>query len=122
MVIQARYIQEVLAIPLSRSKWIVYDIDPVALVWRIVNRGGYLLLEVNGWQTRFNAGYIHWHNNGGTGAIGTGSVTYRQTAWSGSASGAGVTVSTISSSTNVIRISFSGWHTNAHGWLASYYK
>ena len=93
------------------------DIDPVAL-FGASNRGGYLLLEVNGWQTRFNAGYIHWHNNGGTGAIGTGSVTYRQTAWSGSASGAGVTVSTISSSTNVIRISFSGWHTNAHGWLA----
>ena len=95
-----------------------YDFDPVAEFGHS-KQGGYVLLEVNGWQTRFNAGYIHWHNNGGTGAIGTGSVTYRQIAWSGSASGAGVTVSTVSSSTNVIRISFSGWHGNAHGWRAA---
>ena len=95
-----------------------YDFDPVAEFGHS-KQGGYVLLEVNGWQTRFNAGYIHWHNNGGTGAIGTGSVTYRQIAWSGSASGAGVTVSTVSSSTNVIRISFSGWHGNAHGWKAA---
>lgn len=95
-----------------------YDFDPVAL-FGATKQGGYILLEVNGWQTRFNAGYIHWNNNGGTGTIGTGSVTYRQIAWSGSASGAGVSVSTISSSTNVIRISFSGWHTNSHGWKAT---
>ena len=94
------------------------DIDPVAL-FGANKSGGYLLLEVNGWQTRFNAGYIHWNNNGGTGAIGTGSVVYRQTAWSGSSSGAGVTVSLPTSSANIIRISFSGWHSNAHGWKAS---
>jgi hypothetical protein len=96
-----------------------YDFDPVAEFGQSKS-GGYVLLEVNGWQTRFNAGYIHWNNNGtGAGAIGTGSVTYRQIAWSGSSSGAGVTVSLPSSSTNVIRISFSGWHSNNHGWTAN---
>ena len=96
-----------------------YDFDPVAEFGQSKS-GGYVLLEVNGWQTRFNAGYIHWNNNGsGTGVIGTGSVVYRQIAWSGSSSGAGVTVSLPSSSTNIIRISFSGWHGNNHGWTAN---
>jgi hypothetical protein len=96
-----------------------YDFDPVALFGASA-AGGYVLVEVHGWQTRFNAGYIHWRNNGSsnTAAIGTGGVTFRQTAWSGSASGAGISVSTVSSSANVIRITLSGWHSNAHGWQA----
>ena len=81
--------------------------------------GGYVIIEVNGWQTRFNAGYIQWRNNGsGSGKIGTGNVVFRQTAWSGSASGAGISVSTVSSYADVIRVTLSGWHSNAHGWQA----
>ena len=67
-----------------------------------------------------NAGYIVYRNNGtGTGKIGTGNVTYFRYIWSEtSGSQAEVAVSLISSSTNVIRISFSGWHSNDHGFEA----
>jgi hypothetical protein len=96
-----------------------FDIDPVAEFGTRVS-GGRLHLAVSGWQSRMNAGYIVYRNNGsGTGKIGTGNVTYFRYIWSEtSGSQAEVAVSLISSSTNVIRISFSGWHTNDHGFEA----
>ncbi len=67
-----------------------------------------------------NAGYIVYRNDGsGAGKVGTGNVVYHRYIWSEtSGSQAMVSVSLISSSTNVIRISFSGWHSNDHGFEA----
>ena len=52
-----------------------YDFDPVAL---FANKsGGYVLVRGSWMETRFNAGYIYWRNNGtGSGVIGTGGVIY----------------------------------------------
>jgi hypothetical protein len=96
-----------------------FDIDPVAEFGNRVS-GGRMKLEVSGWQSRMNAGYIVYRNDGsGAGKIGTGNVTYYRYIWSEtSGSQAMVSVSLPSSSTNVIRISFSGWHGNDHGFEA----
>ena len=96
-----------------------FDIDPVAEFGTRVS-GGRLHLAVSGWQSRMNAGYIVYRNNGsGSGKIGVGNVTYYRYIWSEtSGSQAEVAVSLPSSSTNVIRISFSGWHSNDHGFEA----
>ena len=96
-----------------------FDIDPVAEFGTRVS-GGRLHLAVSGWQSRMNAGYIVYRNDGGgLSKIGTGNVTYFRYIWSEtSGSQAEVAVSLVSSSTNVIRISFSGWHGNDHGFEA----
>jgi hypothetical protein len=96
-----------------------FDIDPVATFGTRVS-GGRMKLEVSGWGTRMNAGYIVYRNDGsGSGKIGTGDVVYYRYAWSEtSGTQAMVAVSLPSSSTNVVRISFSGWHTNDHGFEA----
>jgi hypothetical protein len=90
-----------------------YTFDPVALFGAALG-GGKLLLEVTGWPERLNCGYIVWRNDGnGAGLIGTGVVSYVQTAVQ---SAGNVAVSLPSTSTNEILISFTGWHTNDHGW------
>ena len=109
-----------ITIPYSGSTGsFTFDIDPVATFGTRVS-GGRLHLAVSGWQTRMNAGYIVYRNDGGGSTkIGTGNVVYYRYAWSEtSGSQAMVSVSLISSSTNVIRISFSGWHSNNHGFEA----
>jgi len=96
-----------------------FDIDPVATFGTRVS-GGRMKLEVSGWGTRMNAGYIVYRNDGsGSSKIGTGDVVYYRYAWSEtSGTQAMVAVSLPSSSTNVVRISFSGWHGNDHGFEA----
>ena len=96
-----------------------FDIDPVAEFGTRVS-GGRMKLEVSGWGTRMNTGYIVYRNDGtGSGKIGTGDVVYYRYAWSEtSGTQAMVAVSLPSSSTNVVRISFSGWHSNDHGFEA----
>ena len=90
-----------------------YTFDPVALFGAALG-GGKLLLEVTGWPERLNCGYIVWRNDGnGAGLIGTGVVSYVQTAVQ---SAGNVAVSLPSTGTNEITISFTGWHTNDHGW------
>ena len=90
-----------------------YTFDPVAL-FGANKSGGKLILEVTGWPSRLNCGYIVWRNNGGgSSKIGTGTVDYVQTAVQ---SAGNVAVSLPSVNTNEIKISFTGWHTNDHGW------
>jgi len=90
-----------------------YTFDPVAL-FGANKSGGKLLLEVTGWPERLNCGYIVWRNDGGgSSLIGTGVVSYVQTAVQNVGN---VAVSLPSSNTNEIKISFTGWHTNSHGW------
>ena len=90
-----------------------YTFDPVALFGAALG-GGKLLLEVTGWPSRLNCGYIVWRNDGGgSSKIGTGVVSYVQTAVQ---SAGNVAVSLPSTSTNEIKITFTGWHTNDHGW------
>lgn len=92
-----------------------YTFDPVAL-FGSNQSGGTLGLRVSGWPTRLFDGIIIWRNNGsGSGKIGTGVVTLVQIA-TNDFSGVGVSVSLPSSNTNEIKISFSGFHSNDHGW------
>ena len=92
-----------------------YTFDPVAL-FGSNQSGGTLGLRVSGWPKRLFDGIIIWQNNGGgSSKIGTGSVTLVQIA-TNDFSGVGVTVSLPSSNTNEIKISFSGFHSNDHGW------
>jgi len=92
-----------------------YTFDPVAL-FGANKSGGTLGLRVSGWPTRLFDGIIVWRNDGGgSSVIGSGVVTIVQIA-TNDFSGVGVTVSLPSSSTNQIKISFTGWHTNDHGW------
>ena len=92
-----------------------YTFDPVAL-FGSNQSGGTLGLRVSGWPTRLFDGIIIWRNNGGgSSKLGTGVVTLVQIA-TNDFSGVGVTVSLPSSNTNEIKISFSGFHSNDHGW------
>ena len=108
-----------ISIPFSGSGTFTFDIDPVATFGTRLS-GGRMKLEVSGWGTRMNAGYIVYRNDGtGSGKIGTGDVVYYRYAWSEtSGTQAMVAVSLPSSTTNVVRISFSGWHSNDHGFEA----
>jgi hypothetical protein len=97
-----------------------YTFDPVALFGSNPS-GGTLGLRVSGWPTRLFDGIIIWRNDGGgSSKIGTGVVTLVQIA-TNDFSGVGVTVSLPSVNTNEIKISFSGFHSNDHGW-ACYIK
>ena len=92
-----------------------YTFDPVAL-FGANKSGGTLGLRVSGWPTRLFEGIIIWRNDGGgSSKIGTGVVTLVTIA-TNDFSGVGVSVSLPSSNTNEIRIDFSGWHSNDHGW------
>ena len=92
-----------------------YTFDPVALFGSNPS-GGTLGLRVSGWPTRLFDGIIIWRNDGGgSSKIGTGVVTLVQIA-TNDFSGVGVTVSLPSVNTNEIKISFSGFHSNDHGW------
>jgi len=97
-----------------------YTFDPVAL-FGSNQSGGTLGLRVSGWPTRLFDGIIIWRNDGGgSSKIGTGVVTLVTVA-TNDFSGVGVSVSLPSSNTNEIKISFSGFHSNDHGW-ACYIK
>jgi len=97
-----------------------YTFDPVAL-FGSNQSGGTLGLRVSGWPTRLFDGIIIWRNDGGgSSKIGTGVVTLVTVA-TNDFSGVGVSVSLPSSNTNEIRINFSGFHSNDHGW-ACYIK
>jgi hypothetical protein len=92
-----------------------YTFDPVALFGSNPS-GGTLGLRVSGWPTRLFDGIIIWRNDGGGSTkIGTGVVTLVTVA-TNDFSGVGVTVSLPSANTNEIKISFSGFHSNNHGW------
>ena len=92
-----------------------YTFDPVALFGSNPS-GGTLGLRVSGWPTRLFDGIIIWRNDGGgSSKIGTGVVTLVTVA-TNDFSGVGVTVSLPSANTNEIKISFSGFHSNNHGW------
>lgn len=92
-----------------------YTFDPVAL-FGSNQSGGTLGLRVSGWPTRLFDGIIIWRNDGGgSSKIGTGVVTLVTVA-TNDFSGVGVSVSLPSSNTNEIRINFSGFHSNDHGW------
>jgi hypothetical protein len=92
-----------------------YTFDPVALFGSNPS-GGTLGLRVSGWPTRLFDGIIIWRNDGGgSSKIGTGVVTLVTVA-TNDFSGVGVTVSLPSANTNEIKISFSGFHSNDHGW------
>jgi hypothetical protein len=92
-----------------------YTFDPVA-VFGSNQSGGTLGIRVSGWPTRLFDGIIIWRNNGGgSSKLGTGVVTLVQIA-TNDFSGVGVTVSLPSVNTNEIKISFTGWHSNDHGW------
>jgi hypothetical protein len=92
-----------------------YTFDPVAL-FGSNQSGGTLGLRVSGWQTRLFDGIIIWRNDGGgSSKIGTGVVTLVTVA-TNDFSGVGVSVSLPSANTNEIKISFSGFHSNDHGW------
>ena len=92
-----------------------YTFDPVAL-FGSNKSGGTLGLRVSGWPTRLFDGIIIWRNDGGGNSkIGTGVVTLVTVA-TNDFSGVGVSVSLPSSNTNEIRIDFSGFHSNDHGW------
>ena len=92
-----------------------YTFDPVAL-FGSNQSGGSLGLRVSGWPTRLFDGIIIWRNDGGgSSKLGTGVVTLVQIA-TNDFSGVGVTVSLPSVNTNEIKISFSGFHSNDHGW------
>jgi hypothetical protein len=92
-----------------------YTFDPVA-VFGSNQSGGTLGIRVSGWPTRLFDGIIIWRNDGGgSSKLGTGVVTLVQIA-TNDFSGVGVTVSLPSVNTNEIKISFTGWHSNDHGW------
>jgi len=92
-----------------------YTFDPVAL-FGSNQSGGTLGLRVSGWPTRLFDGIIIWRNDGGgSSKIGTGVVTLVTVA-TNDFSGVGVSVSLPSANTNEIKISFSGFHSNDHGW------
>jgi len=95
-----------------------HTFNPVALFGNDY-RGGQVLLECTGWQMAMNNGYIMWRNAGGGDPIGTnGSVSYVQTAYNnGGQSGSNTIAVSLTTGTNNITITFTGWHGNSHGFM-----
>ena len=90
-----------------------YDFNPVTLFGNLA-QGGQCEIQVTGWQNKVNNGFIYWRDNGSNTNIGNGIVGFVQTAVVG---GGVISVST-NAGGNVITITFTGWHSNAHGWNA----
>jgi hypothetical protein len=88
-----------------------YTFNPVTLFGSLA-QGGQCEIQVTGWQSKVNNGFIYWRDNGSNTNIGNGIVGFVQTAVVGSGA---ISVST-NSGTNNITIQFTGWHSNAHGW------
>ena len=93
-----------------------YTFNPVTLFGSLA-QGGQCTLEVTGWRGALNNGIIHWADNGSNTNIGAGQVYYTQTAYRlGGQSGSNTISVATNSGTNNITITFTGWHTNSHGW------
>jgi hypothetical protein len=90
-----------------------YDFNPVTLFGN-QPQGGQCEIQVTGWQNKVNNGFIYWRDNGSNTNIGNGIVGFVQTAVVGS----GVISVSTNAGGNVITITFTGWHSNAHGWNA----
>ena len=90
-----------------------YDFNPVTLFGNLA-QGGQCEIQVTGWQNKVNNGFIYWRDNGSNTNIGNGIVGFVQTAVVGS----GVISVSTNAGGNVITITFTGWHSNAHGWNA----
>ena len=90
-----------------------YDFNPVTLFGNLP-QGGQCEIQVTGWQNKVNNGFIYWRDNGSNTNIGNGIVGFVQTAVVGS----GVISVSTNAGGNVITITFTGWHSNAHGWNA----
>ena len=90
-----------------------YDFNPVTLFGNNA-QGGQCEIQVTGWQNKVNNGFIYWRDNGSNTNIGNGIVGFVQTAVVGS----GVISVSTNAGGNVITITFTGWHSNAHGWNA----
>ena len=90
-----------------------YDFNPVTLFGNLA-QGGQCEIQVTGWQNKVNNGFIYWRDNGSNTNIGNGIVGFVQTAVVGS----GVISVSTNAGGNVITITFTGWHANAHGWNA----
>ena len=90
-----------------------YDFNPVTLFGNNP-QGGQCEIQVTGWQNKVNNGFIYWRDNGSNTNIGNGIVGFVQTAVVGS----GVISVSTNAGGNVITITFTGWHNNAHGWNA----
>jgi hypothetical protein len=88
-----------------------YTFNPVTLFGNNP-QGGQCEIQVTGWQSKVNNGFIYWRDNGSNTNIGNGIVGFVQTAVVGSGA---ISVST-NGGTNNITITFTGWHSNAHGW------
>ena len=93
-----------------------YDFDPVA-IFGFSPTGGHVEINVSGWSQRLNAGYINFQNAGGGAPL--TSVTFVQSAFQAGNGGATISVSMVNGGvTNVIRVTFTGWHGNSHAWNA----
>jgi hypothetical protein len=93
-----------------------YTFNPVTLFGSNA-QGGQCVLQVTGWRAALNNGIIHWVDNGSNTNIGAGSVYYTQTAYKlGGQNGSNTISVSNSSGTNNITITFTGWHSNGHGW------
>ena len=93
-----------------------YTFDPTTLFGSLA-QGGQCTLEVTGWRAALNNGIIHWADNGSNTNIGAGQVYYTQTAYKlGGQSGSNLISVSNTSGTNNITITFTGWHSNSHGW------
>ena len=90
-----------------------YDFNPVTLFGN-QPQGGQCEIQVTGWQNKVNNGFIYWRDNGSNTNIGNGIVGFVQTAVVGS----GVISVSTNAGGNVITITFTGWHSNGHGWNA----
>lgn len=78
----------------------------------ISRTGGAVKIMASGWQGKLQAGYIVWRNAGGGGNI--TAVYYYPSASSGL--GETITVGVNAANNNTIDVTFTGWHSNSHGW------
>jgi hypothetical protein len=97
----------------SNGGTFTYDFDPIA-IWGFSATGGHVEINVAGWFQKLNAGFIQFQN-AGSGQPLTDAL-FVQSAVSGSGT---ISVALVNPGvTNVIRITFTNWHSNAHAWNA----
>ena len=107
----AMNITRTLIVPHGGATTFTYDFNPNS-IWGFSYTGGHVEINVAGWSQRLNAGYIQFQNAGSGGPITTCQFVQSAVVGNGTISVAPVNPGV----TNVIRITFTNWHNNAHAW------
>jgi hypothetical protein len=72
--------------------------------------GGSIMVKASGWSSKYGMWLVQFQNDGGSGDLSTGAVSVS------TITSSGFTMTASNPSGDILRLSFSGCHNNAHAW------